>query len=69
LRPASFGEIGRFCRIDGWQLSRMGPHEIWTRVLPDGTLARTQVSHDAAKTPSLLSIGTGAVSASLVSWR
>lgn len=52
MRPASFGEIGRFCRIDGWQLSRMGPHEIWTRALPDGTLARTQISHDAAKTPS-----------------
>lgn len=52
MRPASFGEIGRFCRLDGWQLSRSGPHEIWTRVLPDGTLARTQISHDAAKTPS-----------------
>ncbi|MGI9186558.1 MAG: cytotoxic translational repressor of toxin-antitoxin stability system [Gaiellales bacterium] len=30
----------------------MGAHEIWTRALPDGTLARTQISHSATKTPS-----------------
>jgi hypothetical protein len=53
----SFGEIERFCKIDGWRqdMSVGGsrqPHIRYEKQLPDHRALRTQISHDRSSTPS-----------------
>jgi hypothetical protein len=50
LRPPSFADLRRFCEIDGWEeLGRVrggtGDHRRYRKVLDDGTILRTRVSH------------------------
>lgn len=53
----SFGDIERFCKIDGWQRQTGvgGPrqrHIRFEKPLPDEPALRTQISHDRSSTPS-----------------
>jgi hypothetical protein len=52
VKVASYGDIERFCRADGWQQERSTSHVTWTRSLPAGELLRTSISHAADKQPS-----------------
>jgi hypothetical protein len=50
LPPPSFDDLRRFCELDGWeQLPRVrggtGDHHRYRKVLSDGTILRTKVSH------------------------
>jgi hypothetical protein len=50
LPPPSYDDLRRFCELDGWEeLSRVrggtGDHRRYRKVLPDGTILRTKVSH------------------------
>jgi hypothetical protein len=52
VRVADFGELARFCRIDGWTKEGSTDHDIWVKALPGGELLRTSTSHSSSKTPS-----------------
>jgi hypothetical protein len=60
VRPAPYGEIEKFCQIDGWSQIRSGGqgrrgrqrHVKYEKVLADGQVLRTQVSHDRRSSPS-----------------
>jgi hypothetical protein len=46
----TFADIRRFCEIDGWERTtsargKTGDHIRYRKVLPDGTILRTRVSH------------------------
>ncbi|MFN0154369.1 MAG: hypothetical protein ACKVUT_08305 [Gaiella sp.] len=50
MPPPRFSDLRRFCEIDGWELlSRVlggaGDHVRYRKVLRDGTILRTRVSH------------------------
>ena len=50
MPPPSFDDLRRFCEIDGWEeLQRVrggaGDHRRYRKVLADGTILRTRVSH------------------------
>jgi hypothetical protein len=50
LPPPSFEDLRRFCEIDGWEELRRvrggtGDHRRYRKVLVDGTILRTRVSH------------------------
>jgi len=54
----TWGEIEAFVKIDGWRSlsgrERGGPrkrHAFWEKVLPDGRVLQTHVSHSADKRP------------------
>lgn len=55
----TWGEIEEFVKIDGWRSlsgrERGGPrkrHAFWEKVLPDGRVLQTHVSHSAEKRPA-----------------
>ena len=50
MPPPSHDDLRRFCELDGWEeLPRArggtGDHRRYRKVLPDGTILRTKVSH------------------------
>ncbi len=50
MPPPSFDDLRRFCELDGWEeLPRVrggtGDHRRYRKVLPDGMILRTKVSH------------------------
>jgi hypothetical protein len=50
LPQPEYDDLRRFCELDGWEeLSRVrggsGDHRRYRKVLPDGTILRTKVSH------------------------
>jgi hypothetical protein len=56
----TFADIRRFCEIDGWERTtsargKTGEHTRYRKVLPDGTILRTRVSHgsDQIRDPGL----------------
>ncbi len=52
MRTPTWGEIERFCRIDGWRESRRTDHAFFEKVLADGTVLRTHRSFAGGKTMS-----------------
>jgi hypothetical protein len=52
VRAPTWGEIERFCRIDGWRESRRTDHVFFEKVLADGTVLRTHRSFAGGKTMS-----------------
>ena len=52
MRTPAWGEIERFCRIDGWQESRRTDHVFFEKTLADGTVLRTHRSFAGGKTMS-----------------
>jgi hypothetical protein len=52
VRTPTWGEIERFCRIDGWQETRRTGHVFFEKTLADGTVLRTHRSFAGGKTMS-----------------
>lgn len=52
MKTPTWGEIERFCRIDGWRESRCTDHVFFEKVLADGTVLRTHRSFASDKTMS-----------------
>ncbi|TMK78528.1 MAG: type II toxin-antitoxin system HicA family toxin [Actinobacteria bacterium] len=52
MRTPTWGEIERFCRIDGWRELRRTDHVFFEKVLADGTVLRTHRSFSGGKTIS-----------------
>lgn len=52
MKTPTWGEIERFCRIDGWREARSTDHVFFEKVLPDGTVLRTHRSFASKKTMS-----------------
>jgi hypothetical protein len=52
VKTPTWGEIERFCRIDGWREVRRTGHVFFEKVLPDGTVLRTHRSFASKKTMS-----------------
>ena len=52
MRTPTWGEIERFCRIDGWRESRRTDHVFFEKTLSDGTVLRTHRSFATGKTMS-----------------
>jgi hypothetical protein len=52
VRTPTWGEIERFCRIDGWRESQRTGHVFFEKTLSDGTVLRTHRSFAAGKTMS-----------------
>ena len=54
MPPPSFDDLRRFCELDGWEelpraRGRTGDHRRYRKVLPDGTILRTKVSHGSGE--------------------
>lgn len=47
--PPKYGELKRFCEKNGWVLTRNTDHWYYEKVLFDGTILRTKVSHAVQK--------------------
>jgi hypothetical protein len=52
--PPRFEDLRRFCEIDGWEevhrvRGGVGDHRRYRKVLADGTILRTRVSHGAGE--------------------
>ncbi len=45
MAPYSYDEFRRVLRRLGFEKIRSGKHEIWRKVLPDGTILRVALSH------------------------
>lgn len=52
MRTPTWGEIERFCRIDGWRESRRTNHVFFEKTLSDGTVLRAHRSFATGKTMS-----------------
>lgn len=52
MRTPTWGEVERFCRIDGWREVRRSGHVFYEKVLADGTMLRTHRSFASRKTMS-----------------
>jgi hypothetical protein len=52
VRTPTWGEVERFCQIDGWTETRRTDHVFFEKVLADGTVLRTHRSFAATKTMS-----------------
>ena len=52
MRTPTWGEIERYCRLDGWRESRRSGHVFFEKVLPDGTVLQTHRSLSKRKTMS-----------------
>ena len=52
MRTPTWGEIERFCRIDGWRETRRTDHVFFERTLADGTVLQTRRSFASDKTMS-----------------
>jgi hypothetical protein len=54
LPQPRFRDLRRFCELDGWEelagaLGGTGDHRRYRKVLPDGTILRTTVSHGSGR--------------------
>ena len=49
MRTPTWGEIERFCRIDGWRETRRTDHVFFERTLVDGTVLQTHRSFASDK--------------------
>lgn len=47
--PPKFGDLKRYCDKNGWVVIRNTDHWYYEKVLADGTLLRTKISHAVAK--------------------
>jgi hypothetical protein len=47
--PPKYGELKRFCEKNGWVLTWNTDHWYYEKVLFDGTILRTKVSHAVQK--------------------
>lgn len=47
--PPKFRDLKRYCEKNGWVLIRNTDHWYYEKVLADGTLLRTKVSHAVHK--------------------
>ncbi len=47
--PPKFGDLKRYCEKNGWVLVRSTDHWYYEKVLADGTVLRTKVSHAVHK--------------------
>ncbi|MDN5345157.1 MAG: hypothetical protein PWQ18_1271 [Clostridia bacterium] len=47
--PPTYRELKRYCDKNGWVLIRDTDHWYYEKVLADGTILRTKVSHALAK--------------------
>jgi len=47
--PPKFGDLKRYCEKNGWILVHNTDHWYYEKVLADGTLLRTRVSHAVNK--------------------
>ncbi len=47
--PAKFGDLKRYCDKNGWVLIRNTDHWYYEKVLADGSVLRTRISHAVAK--------------------
>jgi hypothetical protein len=52
VKTPSWGQIERFCRIDGWREVRSTDHVFFEKALADGTVLRTHRSFASKKTMS-----------------
>ena len=52
MRTPTWGEIERFCRVDGWRETRRTDHVFFERTLADGTVLQTHRSFASDKTMS-----------------
>ena len=52
MRTPTWGQVERFCRIDGRSELRRSGHVFFEKVLADGTLLQTHRSHASRKTMS-----------------
>lgn len=50
MKTPAWGQIERFCRIDGWHEVRRSGHVHFEKVLADGTVLRTHRSLSSRKT-------------------
>jgi hypothetical protein len=44
-----FGDLKRYCDKNGWVMLRNTDHWYYEKVLSDGTVLRTKISHDISK--------------------
>lgn len=47
--PPKFGDLKRYCDRNGWVEIRNTDHWYYEKVLADGTVLRTKISHTVAK--------------------
>lgn len=47
--PPKFGDLKRYCEKNGWVLLRDTDHWYYEKVLADGTVLRTKISHAVGK--------------------
>jgi hypothetical protein len=47
--PPRFGDLKRYCEKNGWVMMRNTDHWYYEKVLADGTVLRTKVSHSISK--------------------
>lgn len=47
--PPKFGDLKRFCDKNGWVIIRNTDHWYYEKVLSDGTVLRTKISHAVSK--------------------
>ncbi len=52
MKTPTWGEIERFCRLDGWREARRSGHVFFEKVLPDGAVLQTHRSLSKRKTMS-----------------
>ena len=52
MRTPTWGQIERFCRLDGWREARRSGHVFFEKVLSDGTVLQTHCSLAKRKTMS-----------------
>jgi ribosomal protein S30 len=52
VRTPTWGEIERYCRLDGWHERRRSGHVFFEKVLEDGTVLQTHRSLAKGKTMS-----------------
>lgn len=47
--PPKYSDLKRYCKKNGWVLTRNTDHWYYEKVLTDGTVLRTRVSHAVQK--------------------
>ncbi|MDI6906419.1 MAG: type II toxin-antitoxin system HicA family toxin [Thermoanaerobacterales bacterium] len=47
--PPTFGQLKKFCEKNGWYLIRNTDHWYYEKVLSNGIVLRTRVSHSVGK--------------------
>jgi hypothetical protein len=47
--PPTFGNLKSYCKKNGWYLTRNTDHWYYEKVLPNGEILRTRISHATGK--------------------